>query len=63
MKKSTLSAELERIRTEIQSVPIDHVSLEFCRSLLGKLQYIDPYFPPVDYSIYGSGAMGKYSIV
>ena len=63
MQKSSLSLELERIRSEIQLVPIDHVSIDYCRSLLSRFKYIDPYFPPVEYSIYGSTPTNKYSIV
>ena len=47
------SADLERIRNEIQSVPIDHVSISYCSSLLDNLHYIDPYFPPSEFSLYG----------
>lgn len=52
MSKLT-AADLERIRNEIQSVPIDHVSISYCTSLLTNLHYIDPYFPPSEYSLYG----------
>jgi calpain-15 len=63
MEKSNISNDLIKIRSEIQSVPIDHVSLEYCKSLLGRLKYIDPYFPPSDESIYGTNPNKHWKIV
>ena len=58
-----MTSNIKRIRAEIQLVPIDHVGLDYCRALLGKLHYIDPYFPPVSLSIYGSTPPKSWSVV
>lgn len=63
MSKSNIAYEIERIRSEIQLVPIDHVKLDYCRSLFGNLHFIDPYFPPTDNSVYGLNSQRTFDIV
>jgi calpain-15 len=48
-----MSLDLQKIRNEIQSVPIDHVRIEYLSSLLNNLHFTDPYFPPGLSSLYG----------
>ena len=45
--------ELSKLREEFQGVPLDHVRLEFVFSLLRSHKFIDPFFVPSKYSIYG----------
>ena len=48
-----MSLDLQKIRNEIQSVPIDHVKLDYLKSLLSSIHFTDPYFPPGQSSLYG----------
>ncbi|CAG9320530.1 unnamed protein product [Blepharisma stoltei] len=48
-----IKEEVKKIKEEIQSVPIDHVPLQFVHSLLNSRKYTDPYFPPTLYIVYG----------
>lgn len=45
--------EVKKIKEEIQSVPIDHVHLQFLNSLFNSRKFTDPYFPPTSYTVYG----------
>lgn len=53
MSSQDLISDLEKIRSTIQSVAVDLIPLDQLQSFLSTFDYIDPYFPPSEYSIYG----------
>ncbi|OMJ74268.1 hypothetical protein SteCoe_26858 [Stentor coeruleus] len=54
MSSEELISDLEKIRNTIQSIAVDLIPLDQLQSFLSTFDYIDPYFPPTEYSIYGT---------